>query len=389
KNIASSSSFQPFPKTEQEEEQITTLQEETRDGKAMTIVIDQPQKQNGYMTYRLVAETSLETYKQDKRPVRRRFRDFLWLHHALTIAVPTCVIPPLPEKHRLKYIKGNRFDPLFIEQRRLGLQWFMDRIARHPVLQDSQFTRLFLESTDFVNSLFNRIVKVKKPDDQFIDMKESIDKFQDNLEMVQNLYARIAKRQLALEQHYLQFGKSIRGLSALELNVDQPLRQFAEATESFADALQERRKQENLLFLNDIHELLNYCHVQKEQLVERDQKQVDFENLSANLQSVILEREKILYPGKRDYVTDKVKPEPKTFISFKLQDQVAKANDTNNTYSTQMAQEFDLFQETTRCELKDGLLAYSDCHIDFYKKSISIWENILPVLDQIQLEEDL
>lgn len=81
---------------------------------------------------------------------------------------------------------------------------------------------------------------MKKPDDQFIDMKESIDKFQDNLEMVQNLYTRIVKRQLELEQNYLRFGKSIRGLSALELNVDQPLRQFAEATESFADALQER-----------------------------------------------------------------------------------------------------------------------------------------------------
>lgn len=55
----------------------------------------------------------------DNRPVRRRFSDFLWLHNALTIEFPACIIPPLPEKHRLQLVKGNRFDPLFIEQRRL------------------------------------------------------------------------------------------------------------------------------------------------------------------------------------------------------------------------------------------------------------------------------
>lgn len=69
-------------------------------------------------------------------------------------------------------MKGDRFNPMFIEQRRLGyenicvcidssylifffycnsLQWFMDRIARHPLLQASQYTRIFLESTDFVS----------------------------------------------------------------------------------------------------------------------------------------------------------------------------------------------------------------------------------------------
>lgn len=41
------------------------------------------------------------------------------------------------------------------------LQWFMDRIARHPYLQASQYTRLFLESTDFV-------CKSIKPEQAFI-----------------------------------------------------------------------------------------------------------------------------------------------------------------------------------------------------------------------------
>jgi sorting nexin-4 len=69
--------------------------------------------------------------------------------------------------------------------------------------------------------------------------------------------------------------------------------------------------------LNDVHELLNYCNAAKEQLTERDQKQVDFEDMSQALQAVTLEREIILYPGKNlgqngssprmsDFMTDKM-----------------------------------------------------------------------------------
>ncbi|OAC98009.1 hypothetical protein MUCCIDRAFT_150586 [Mucor lusitanicus CBS 277.49] len=391
----------------------------------MTIRVDDPVKSSdgSYITYRVFTMTALEMYNVDNRPVRRRFRDFVWLHNALSVEFPASVIPPLPEKHRMKYMKGDRFDPMFIEQRRLGLQWFMDRIARHPTLQTSQYTRVFLESTDFnadkhmqtrsapsshsmFGSFFKSLAKVKKPDEKFEEMKETIDKFEDNLNIVEKLYSRIGKRQQELEHNYDHFAGSIRGLSGLETNVDQPLRQFAEATEMYVEALKEMRKQEDLLFLNDVHELLNYCNAAKEQLLERDQKQVDFEDASTALQSIVLERERILYPGKNmgttvgmnitELMTDKMSDTSKTRnervlrLESKIkefQDQVAKANDVNNSYSSQMIKEFEIFQRAREAELKQGLAAYADCHIDFYKKSISIWENILPVLDQIQLED--
>lgn len=49
---------------------------------------------------------------------------------------------------------------------------------------------------------------------------------------------------------------------------------------------------------------------------------------------------------------------------------MAKANDDNNTYSNQMIKEFDIFQKARETELKQGLAAYADCHLDFYKKVI-------------------
>ncbi|CEP13087.1 hypothetical protein [Parasitella parasitica] len=431
----------------------------------MTIRVDDPLKSNNgsYITFRVFTMTALKMYNVDNRPVRRRFRDFLWLHNALSVEHPACVIPPLPEKHRIKYMRGDRFDPMFVEQRRLGfvaamcvlvyvilhvpcsLQWFMDRIARHPLLQISKYTKIFLESTDFkadksiqsksppssnsiFGSFFKSLAKVKKPDEKFEEMKESIDKFQDNLNIVEKLYSRIGKRQQELEHNYNHFAGSIRGLSGLETNVDQPLRQFAEATELYVEALKEMRKQEDLCFLNDVHELLNYCNAAKDQLTERDQQQVYFEDSSTALQSVVLERERILYPGKNmgstaagmsiaELMTDKMSDSNKTRNERvlrleakikELQDLVAKANDINNSYSNQMIKEFEIFQRAREAELKQGLSAYADCHIDFYKKvrhadlfiiiiyaakshqstqSISIWQNILPVLDNIQLEE--
>lgn len=52
-----------------------------------------------------------------------------------------------------------------------------------------------------------------------------------------------------------------------------------------------------------------------------------------------------------------------------------------------MMKEFDLFKQAKEIELKQSLSAYADSHIEFYKKSISIWENILPVLNGIQLHD--
>ncbi|KAI8372000.1 hypothetical protein EDC96DRAFT_439166, partial [Choanephora cucurbitarum] len=397
-NLASSSTFDPF-QTDPiiQSGHLNTQSTPTQDtfkAEPMTIRVDDPQKSSdgSYITYRVFTMTALEIYAVDNRPVRRRFRDFLWLHNALTIEFPACVVPPLPEKHRMNYIQGNRFDPMFIEHRRLALQWFMDRIARHPLFQASQYTRVFLESTDFPTA------RVKKPDQKFVDMRETVDKFEDNLNIVERLYGRMGKKQLELVQNYAHFAASIRGLSGLETTIDQPLRQFAEATESYVDAYREMRKQEDLMFLNDVHELLNYCQATKAQLTERDQKQVQFEDVSTALQSIVLERERVLYPGKNlghgiqhagaitEFMTDKMMDQGRA-KSERLEEQVAKANDENNFYSNQMVKEFELFQKARETELKQGLAAYADCHIDFYKKSISIWENILPVLSQIQFEE--
>lgn len=46
-------------------------------------------------------QTNVPTFKDQSPIVRRRFQDFVFLHDQLQKSFPACVIPPIPDKHRL------------------------------------------------------------------------------------------------------------------------------------------------------------------------------------------------------------------------------------------------------------------------------------------------
>ena len=45
------------------------------------------------------------------------------------------------------------------------------------------------------DALLNAFSKVRKPDERFIEIKENIDKFEENLQTIERLYFKIIKRQ--------------------------------------------------------------------------------------------------------------------------------------------------------------------------------------------------
>lgn len=94
-------------------------------------------------------------------------------------------------------------------------------------------------------------------------MKEQISKLEDNLNTVEKLYFRINKRQSDLQNDYTNFANSIQGLSALETNITNSLYQFAETSKAYSKAMKDMTEVEEVQFLNEIHELLAYCHAAK------------------------------------------------------------------------------------------------------------------------------
>ncbi|KAJ3995537.1 Phox homologous domain-containing protein, partial [Lentinula boryana] len=94
--------------------------------------------------------TNLPMFSTPNPSARRRFQDFVFLREHLVKDFPACVVPPLPGKHRLEYITGDRFSPEFMERRRLDLHRFLQRLARHPTLQRATLVRAFFESSEWV-----------------------------------------------------------------------------------------------------------------------------------------------------------------------------------------------------------------------------------------------
>ncbi|KAI7898952.1 uncharacterized protein BX663DRAFT_479036 [Cokeromyces recurvatus] len=396
----------------------------------ITITISDPVRkqdalQNSYISYLITTDTQHESLRSIS-PVRRRYQDFVWLHASLVREYPACIIPPLPERHRLEYIKGDRFSVEFIQKRLLSLQWFLDRVSRHPILQMSPCFRLFLSLTDFEGynqehasnisqssllfesiseTLLNAFTKIRKPDERFQDIKEHIDRFEENLIIIERLYMRINKRQKDLQKDYSQFANSVEGLSKLETDATSLLYQFAETTKAYSSVMKEMTNIEEIQFLNEIHGLILYCHSAKVILKERDQKQIDFEGLSVHLQQTLCLRDRIQYPERKynerglnitEYITDKfdeireganiAKRNKLNKLERRineLRQDVSKTNDDLNAFSEQILEEIKIVEETKMLELKRGLLAYADCHIKFYEKGITIWEKLMSLLKKM------
>lgn len=86
------------------------------------------------------------TDTRTKVTVDRRFKHFTWLHEQLVRIHPHFMIPQLPGKQ-----VSGRFEQEFVERRRRGLQRFLDRIAKHPVLGSSAVLLHFLTADDHKN----------------------------------------------------------------------------------------------------------------------------------------------------------------------------------------------------------------------------------------------
>ncbi|CAG8635798.1 12179_t:CDS:10, partial [Dentiscutata heterogama] len=396
----------------------------------MIITVTEPLKEfdgtkDAFISYLITTKTTLDAFSSPTVSVRRRFQDFVWLHNSLSRDFAACVVPPLPDRHRMEYITGDRFGPEFVEKRRASLQRFLARLSRHPTLQKSEYFRLFLESREwnresalyrqkkpgdgvFENlgdALLNAFSKLKKPDEKFVEIKESVDKLEENLQTIDRLYQRIIKRQTDLEADYRDFGSSIAGLGQLETGITAPLEQFGDTISKFADAWKRMTYREENGYSAQIRDYLSYCHCVKNVLKLRDQKQVDFEDLSEYLQNALMERDNLINTGKsstgissflRETVDnikgvdqEQVKKERLQKLDAKiaeLKKEVENSNDVSDQFSLEVAKEYEIFQTAKTIEMKDCLLAYADSHVEFYRQGIELWEEIIPVLEDIKFQ---
>ncbi|KAJ9114436.1 intercellular trafficking and secretion [Naganishia adeliensis] len=406
-------------------------------GKWMAIEVREPTKEHEgskemHVSYAVRTRTNLAGFPTTPVTVRRRFQDFVFLRDHLTRLFPACVVPPIPDKHRLEYIKGDRFSIDFIEHRRSDLQHFVDRLARHPTLQRSQIVNDFLQSTQWSvamnkhlstpspdgrptlldnisDSLVNAFTKVRKPDERFLEMREAIDKYEEAMNSIDRLVGKERSRTEDLAQDYVDLAASYQGLGYLESGITEPLNRFAEKMLDYSTLLKELDAKTVEPFLSHCHLLVQYSQTHKSVIKLRDQKQLDFEELSAYLSAVVAERDRLAAlntghtaapVGISTFLRDKVdqlrgtddihtrrERIRKMDIKIKeLQDAVTGAHETSTEFSEEIIKEHNIFELSKQAEMKTMMGAYADGQIEMYEKAIEDWDRVIPLLSKIKVD---
>ncbi|KDQ19741.1 hypothetical protein BOTBODRAFT_27166 [Botryobasidium botryosum FD-172 SS1] len=390
---------------------------------------------DNYISYLVVGQTNLRVFASPTPSARRRYKDFVFLRENLAKDFPACVVPPLPDKHRLEYITGDRFSAEFLERRRSDLQRFLERVAQHPTLQRSTLVRAFLESTEWnvqmhqhlahppgpepassildniSDTLLNAFSRVRKPDERFLEMRDGVDKFEEGLNGIERISTRLRARTNDLTSDYHDLAVAVQGLGFLETGITEPLGQFSNTLLEFSTLLKHNNTANIEPYLTHIHSLISYSHAHRAVLRLRDQKQLDLEELSDYLAGVSLERDRLAaivsgHAGSASglgigaYLRDKVdqlrgadddrsRVEKMRKLDLKikeLQDAVTTAHDTSDAFSSETLKEQAIFQLAKEGEMKELLGNLADGHIEMYRQAMEEWDRVIPVIQRIRVD---
>jgi sorting nexin-3/12 len=101
-----------------------------------------------YTDYEVRLKTNLPVFRVKESSVRRRYSDFEWLRNELE-RDSKIVVPPLPSKSLKRQLPFRGDDGIyeedFIEERRSGLESFVNKIAGHPLAQNERCLHMFLQ----------------------------------------------------------------------------------------------------------------------------------------------------------------------------------------------------------------------------------------------------
>ena len=113
-----------------------------------------------YVVYTVKMKTTLPVFNNTESTVQRRYSDFEWLHKELERADTRIAVPSLPDKawqRQLPFRKDNGlFQDDFIEERRQGLEKFINKVASHPLVQNERSLHVFLLEPEINLSQYTR-----------------------------------------------------------------------------------------------------------------------------------------------------------------------------------------------------------------------------------------
>jgi len=375
------------------------------------ITVTDPVKQGdgmrSYISYKINTKTTLPQYQWKEFSVIHRYRDFVWLWEQLKSKFEHVIIPPLPEKA----VTGN-FEPTFIQLRRGALEKFLQRIASHPVLQNSEDLQIFLEANDetlqtakqtmsakttdtaggkkgnqgffarlsnFGQGISNSMSKLPEEfaDPGFEEQKAKIEELKNQVTNLQRFTMRLVYRMRELSVIKTELGVACNIYAEIEQDrLANSFRRVGDANDKIGMMTGEHASvveqeldavlQENVLMLSAINDLF------------------------ANRQNAIvqLQTARGAHQGKlKQYEVVKGDPR-KTGRAHELAREIAEAEEEEkgakanyDMIKESMANELDRFQNERVTNFRDMLMGYARCNAEYHQAISNRWTELLKDLE--------
>lgn len=329
----------------------------------------------------------------------------------------------------MEYVRGDRFGTDFTQRRANSLHRFLARLTLHPILRRAALLTLFLESTDwnatmrsrpsrassasdqgapsvfdaFSDTFINAFTKVHKPDKRFIEVREKSDKLDEDLGHVEKIVARVARREGDLETDYKDLAEQFQRLINLEPGVEGPVHAFAASVNDTSAGVKTLKDHTDQDYLGSLRDMQAYSFAVKNLLKAREQKQLDFEQLTEYLTKSTTDRDTLASSHGASGLTG-----PGGFIRSKIEDvrgvdheqsrrerlrrleirideltrEVEEAKKTTEAFDEEVVREVGDFERIKRIEFKSQFGALADAHVDFYTETISTWEKYVKDMEK-------
>lgn len=260
---------------------------------------------------------------------------------------------------------------------------------------------------NFADTFVNAFTKVHKPDRRFIEVREKADKLDEDLNHVEKIVARVARREADLEADYVDLATQFRKLVPLEPEVEMPLQVFAASVDETSRGLKGLKDHTDQNYLGSLRDMEAYILSVKSLLKTREQKQLDFEALVEYRNKAVSDRDSLVTNPSSAYASNPLTSSPASFIRSKMEDmrgvdheqsrrerirklelrideltrEVDSAKTTSEMFDEEVVREVADFERIKAVEFRDSLGDLAENHIEFYQGVINTWERFISEMD--------
>ncbi|KAF8424638.1 hypothetical protein EV426DRAFT_598802 [Tirmania nivea] len=398
-------------------------------GRLVTTVWDPKTENDGtkdaYVSYLVTTETDFPSFQKRRFETRRRFTDFLYLWRELCKDFSASAVPPLPDKHKMEYVRGDRFGPDFTQRRARSLHRFLKRLTLHPELRKTTLLIVFLESPEWnahmrlrptkaasngdggvfdglTDTFLNAFSKIHKPDRRFIEVREDADKLDEDLGHVEKIIARVVRREADLEVDYADLAAQFKKFEVIEPQVADAIHAFAVGVEDTSAGLRKLKEHTDQDYLGSLRDMEAYIIALKQLLKAREQKQLDFEGLKDYLSKAEYERDQLANShltggGAGAFLQRKIedvrgvdhvqaRKDKERKLEIRIKELVASAEEAHReteAFDEEVIREVAVFERIKTIEFKDTLGDLAKANVEFYRSMVKTWEGMLKHVEEV------